>query len=232
MYRSTRSSPGLSSSAGGGQDCCLAVGDEPCRTSRMSASSAACAVWCRGSASSSPLSRSSRTAGSAGRPPPGPARVRPPGSPRAGRRAHAGRARLALSPGAADHQDPVMTSYLPLTCLAATLARVRVPGPGAAACPGSPCRQSLRRRGGGPLATAAGGPGAAVRAGSAARLGPVQKFFHRDHGSPPATPAWVRRQAVPGPAGPGNHRDPVMAAHRPGGEPGHAPIDTRRRRSR
>jgi len=154
----------------------------------MSTSSAACAVWCRGSASSSPLSRSSRTAGSAGRPPPGPARVRPPGSPRAGRRAHAGRARLALSPGAADHQDPVMTSYLPLTCLAATLARVRVPGPGAAACPGSPCRQSLRRRrGGGPLATAAGGPGAAVRAGSAARLGPVQKFSHRDHGSPPAT---------------------------------------------
>jgi hypothetical protein len=55
-------------------------------------------------------------------------------------------------PGAADHQDPVMTSYLPLTCLAATLARVRVPGPGAAACPRSPCRWSLRRRrGAGPL---------------------------------------------------------------------------------
>ena len=55
-------------------------------------------------------------------------------------------------PGAADHQDPVMTSYLPLTCLAATLARVRVPRPGAAACPRSPCRWSLRmRRGAGRL---------------------------------------------------------------------------------
>ena len=53
-YRSTLSSPGLSSSAGGNEDCSLAAGDEPCRTSSMSASSAACAVWCRGTASSSP----------------------------------------------------------------------------------------------------------------------------------------------------------------------------------
>ena len=52
-YRSTLSSPGLSSSAGGDEDWSLAAGDEPCRTSRMSASSAACAVSCRGSASSS-----------------------------------------------------------------------------------------------------------------------------------------------------------------------------------
>ena len=43
-YRSTLSSPGLSSSVGGNEDCSLAAGDEPCRTSRMSASSAACAV--------------------------------------------------------------------------------------------------------------------------------------------------------------------------------------------
>jgi hypothetical protein len=40
-YRSTLSSPGLSSSAGGNEDFCLAAGDAPCRTSRMSASSAA-----------------------------------------------------------------------------------------------------------------------------------------------------------------------------------------------
>src|SRR5260370_16939470 len=52
-YRSSLSSPGLSSSAGGDEDRSLAAGDAPCRTSRISASSAACAVWCRGSASSS-----------------------------------------------------------------------------------------------------------------------------------------------------------------------------------
>jgi hypothetical protein len=46
-YRGTRSSPGLSSSADGGEDCCRAAGDAPCRTSRMSASSAPSAVWCR-----------------------------------------------------------------------------------------------------------------------------------------------------------------------------------------
>src|SRR5260370_20146320 len=42
-YRSTRSARGLSSSAGGDGDCSLAAGDEPCRMSRMSASSAPCA---------------------------------------------------------------------------------------------------------------------------------------------------------------------------------------------
>ena len=52
-YRSTLSSPGLSSSVGGDADWSLAARDAPCRTSRMSASSAACAVSCRGSASSS-----------------------------------------------------------------------------------------------------------------------------------------------------------------------------------
>jgi len=44
-------------------------------------------------------------------------------------------------PGAADHQDPVMTSYLPLTCLAATLARCGCPGAAA-----DPERLRLRRR--------------------------------------------------------------------------------------
>src|SRR6185437_10212721 len=39
-YRSTLSSPGLSSSISGGADWSLAAGDAPCRTSRMSASSA------------------------------------------------------------------------------------------------------------------------------------------------------------------------------------------------
>ena len=49
-YRSTRSSPGLRSSAGRYRS--PGVRDEPRMRSRMSASSAACAVWCRGSASS------------------------------------------------------------------------------------------------------------------------------------------------------------------------------------
>src|SRR6266702_200528 len=42
-YRSTLSSPGLSSSAGGHEDCSVAAGGEPCRTSRMSVSSAGAA---------------------------------------------------------------------------------------------------------------------------------------------------------------------------------------------
>ena len=52
-YRSTLSSPGLSSSVSGGADWSLAARDELCTRSRMSASSAACAVSCRGSVSSS-----------------------------------------------------------------------------------------------------------------------------------------------------------------------------------
>ena len=153
----------------------------------MSTSSAACAVWCRGSASSSPLSRSSRTAGSAGRPPPGPARVRPPGSPRAGRRAHAGRARLALSrcggsPGSGD--DLLPASYLSRSN----------PGPGAGArawrgsLPGVPVPlEPAEAPRGGSLATAASG---------ARRRGPRRvsgascsrtEVLTQDHGSPPMT---------------------------------------------
>jgi hypothetical protein len=49
-YRSTRSSPGLSSSAGGDGNRTLGAGDAPCRASRMSASSPACAVSRRGRA--------------------------------------------------------------------------------------------------------------------------------------------------------------------------------------
>src|SRR6266508_4612473 len=52
-YRSTRSSLGLSSSVCGVGDWSLAASDAPWTTSRMSASSAACAVSCRGRASSS-----------------------------------------------------------------------------------------------------------------------------------------------------------------------------------
>ena len=82
-------------------------------------------------------------------------------------------------PGAADHQDPVMTSYLPLTCRSN-------PGPGAGApawrgsLPGVPVPlEPAEAPRGGSLATAASGPGAAVRATSAARLAPVQKFSHK-----------------------------------------------------
>src|SRR6266511_1158931 len=52
-YRSTLSSLGLSSSVGGDEGWSLAAGEAPCRTSRISASRAACAVSCRGRASSS-----------------------------------------------------------------------------------------------------------------------------------------------------------------------------------
>jgi len=103
-YRSTLSSPGLSSSAGGNEDCRLAAGDEPSRTSRMSVSSAACAVWCRGSASSSspePVIANDRTSRSDS----ARASARPPsGWPRAGHRAHGERAatvRVRLFRGAA-----------------------------------------------------------------------------------------------------------------------------------
>jgi hypothetical protein len=114
-------------------------------------------------------------------------------------------------PGAADHQDPVMTSYLPRSN----------PGPraGARAWRGSlpavpvPLEPADAPRGGS-LATAASGLGTAVRATSAARLAPVQKFSHR---------IMVRRLCpaadIPEPAGLDNHRNPVMASHRPGGEP-------------
>jgi hypothetical protein len=56
-YRSTLSSLGLSSSAGGDGGWWLAGKEAPCTRSRMSASRAACAVWCRGSASSSSPAR-------------------------------------------------------------------------------------------------------------------------------------------------------------------------------
>jgi hypothetical protein len=123
-------------------------------------------------------------------------------------------------PGAADHQDPVMTSYLPRSN----------PGPraGARAWRGSlpavpvPLEPADAPRGGS-LATAASGLGAAVRATSAARLAPVQKFSHR---------IMVRRLCpaadIPEPAGLDNHRNPVMASHRPGGESGHTVVDTQR----
>ena len=61
-YRSTFSSPALISSPRDGTGRSVAAGDAPLSTSRMSASSAACAVSCRGSAVSSYGNPSSRTA--------------------------------------------------------------------------------------------------------------------------------------------------------------------------
>src|SRR5216683_7452875 len=43
----------------------------------------------------------------------------------------------------------------------------------------------------------------------------------------PMTPRLCPAADISGPAGLDNHRTPVMASHRPGGEPGHALIDTR-----
>jgi hypothetical protein len=102
---------------------------------------------------------------------------------------------------------------------------VRAPWPGAAACPDPRAAGACGGGPGGSLATAARGPGAAVRAASAARHGPVQKFSHR---------IMVRRFAaydtrlgpaadIPGLAGLDNHRIPVKASNPPGGEPGHTP---------
>jgi hypothetical protein len=93
-YRSTLSSPGLSSSAATMQDCSLAAGDEPCRTSRISASSAACAAHAAAaprSNSAEPVIANGRTSRSAS----ARARARRPGFPRAGHRAHGKRDRPA-----------------------------------------------------------------------------------------------------------------------------------------
>jgi len=97
-------------------------------------------------------------------------------------------------PGAANHHDPVMTSYLPLTCLAATLARVRVPGLARQPAHGPVPLEPAEAPRGGSLATAASdqAPRFALRQRC---LAPVQKFSHRDHGSPPMTLAYVRRPA-------------------------------------
>jgi len=84
-------------------------------------------------------------------------------------------------PGAANHHDPVMTSYLPLTCLAATLARVRVPG-------------LARQPAHGPVPLE---PAEAPRGGSHYISGAYcsrTEVLTQDHGSPPMTPSYVRQQ--------------------------------------
>ena len=126
--------------------------------------------------------------------------------------------RCGGSPGSGDDLLP---------CLAATLARC--------GCPGL-ARQPAR----GPRAARACG-GATGRVACDGRKRPRHRGSRRvsgascsrtevltqDHGSPPMTPAYVRRPIIPGPAGLDNHRNPVMTSHHPGGEPGHTLIDTR-----
>ena len=76
--------------------------------------------------------------------------------------------------------DPLPAYYLPRS------------NPGPCGCPDL-ARQPAR----GPRAAGSRG-GAAVRAASAARRAPVQKFSYRDDGSPPMRPAYVRWPAFRG----------------------------------
>ena len=112
--------------------------------------------------------------------------------------------------GAADHQDPVMTSYLPLTCLAATLARCGHPG-----LARQPARVPVPR--------------------FAPRQRRVLLPYKSAH-----TGSWFAAYDtllcpaadIPERAGLDNHRNPVMASHHPGGEPRYAVVDTPEGRSR
>jgi hypothetical protein len=118
-------------------------------------------------------------------------------------------------PGAANHHDPVMTPYLPRS--------IPAPGPGAAACPGSPCRWSLRRRHGVRRPQVAQAP----------RFAPRQRRVLLPYRSS-HTRSWFAAYdtrlgpaaGIPGPAGLDNHRNPVTTSYHPGGEPGHTLIDT------
>jgi len=178
--------------------------------------------------------------------PPRPAGRQQPQPPRAGHRAHGGRARPAgeplwpwrpLGPGRAIFPFPsgavpvrriTRIRWWPLTCLLtrSNLGPVRVPGPGAAACPRSPCRWSLRRRhGAGRLRR----PQAAQAPRFALRQRRVLLPYRSSH--PRSWFAAYDTRPCPaagisGPAGLDYHRNRVMASHRPGGEPGHVLIGT------
>jgi len=104
--------------------------------------------------------------------------------------------------------DPLPAYYLPRS----NPGPVRVPGPGAAACPGSPCRRIPRRRRGSRRVSGASCSRTEVLtqgswfAAYETRLSPVA--------------------GISGPAGLGNHRNPATTSYHPGGEPEHTLIDT------
>jgi len=114
-----------------------------------------------------------------------------------------------------------MTSYLPLTCLAVTPARC--------GCLGLARQPAL-----GPGAAGACG-GATGRIACDGRKRPRRRGSHWVSGAScfPHPGSWFAYDTRPcpaagisGPAGLDNHRNPVMASHCPGGEPGHVLIDT------
>ena len=127
-------------------------------------------------------------------------------------------------PGAANHHDPVMTSYLPLTCLAATLARMRDAGLARQPAHGPVPLEPAEAPRGGSLVTAASDPPR-----FALRQRRVLLPYRSSH-----TGSWFAAYDtrlgpaadIPGPAGPDNRRNPVTTSYHPGGESGRTLIDT------